>query len=55
MFFIFSFTSTMLINTFIQQIPIFTGANLLTATIETIPTVTIDPLADIRNGKYIHF
>ena len=42
----------MLLNSFMQQIPVLTSADFLTITdIETNRPPPFDPLAEIRNGK----
>jgi hypothetical protein len=46
------FSSMMLLNSFMQQIPVLTTADLLAITVtETNHPPPFDPLAEIRNGK----
>jgi len=44
------FSSTMMLNSFAQQIPVVTGANLLNLTMGIHRPPPFDPLAEIRNG-----
>lgn len=40
----------MTVNSFMQQIPVLTSANLLAIATSTTHSVPFDPLAEIRNG-----
>ncbi|CAF3401954.1 unnamed protein product [Rotaria socialis] len=43
-----TYFNTMVMNTFVQQISMLTGANIITMTTEPVP---VDPVGDIRNTR----
>ncbi len=46
-----NYFSMMTLNSFVQQIPVLTNANLVTMTVGLNYSPPFDPLAEIRNGK----
>ncbi|CAF4302470.1 unnamed protein product [Rotaria socialis] len=47
-----TYFNTMVMNTFVQQISMLTGANIITMTTEPVP---VDPVGDIRNTEMVDF
>jgi hypothetical protein len=46
----FDYFSMMMLNSFMQQIPVITNANLVSLTIQSSSPAPFDPLTEIRNG-----
>jgi hypothetical protein len=45
-----NYFSMMMLNSFMQQIPVLTNANLLAMTVQSSSSPPFDPLEEIRNG-----